>query len=214
MNKLERIKQILNGKPVLYDIFCYEKEWTTQELNQLMMAEYLEEIEALATKMDRSVYAVVLKYLDLREDLDNTLAFDIKLLEGPHEESVLYTTDEDWDTDEFTKGVSVTNLKIGDILEVLVRIVDPELRENIPSNLESQWSHFITVSADHGGGHLFGGTRVTSLGLPHSDHDPDKWAILRFLATKTGPIQIGMAVRETVGDEFHISKTMFVNIIE
>lgn len=213
MNKLERIKQILNGKPVLYDIYCYEKEWTTQELNQLMMAEYLEEIEALATKMDRSVYAVVLKYLDLREDLDNTLAFDIKLWEGQQEESSMYQFEE-WDTDEFTKGVSVANMKVGEILEILVRIVDPELRENIPGELENRWSHFMTVTPDGGGGGLFGGTRVTALELGHADHDPDKWGILRFKANKVGPIQIGMALREKTSDQWAISKTMLVNIIE
>ncbi len=213
MNKLERIKEILHGEPVLYDIYCYEKEWTIEELNQLMLAEYLEEIKVLATKMDRSVYAMVLKYLDLREDLDKTLAFDIKLWEGEQDESLMYQFEE-WDTDEFTKGVSVANMKVGEILEVLVRIVDPKLRENIPSELANRWSHFMTVSPDGGGGGLFGGTRVMALELGHADHDPDKWGILRFKANKVGPIQIGMALREKQSDEWAISKTMLVNITE
>lgn len=212
MNKLQQIAQDLKDNPTLFDYYSYSKEWTTQELNQLMLAEYLEDVKALATRMNRSEYSVILKYLELRETLDNKLAFDIKLWEGQYTDADLVQFDGDWNTDEFTKGVSVANMKVGQILEVLVRITDPELRENIPSDLESQWSHFMVVNQEHGGGGLFGSTRVTCLELGQSQHDPDKWGILRFKANRVGPLQIGMAVKNKADDEFAISKTMFVNI--
>ncbi len=214
MNKLEKITKELYGNPVLYDYFSYDKEWTTQELNQLMMAEYLEEVEGLAMQMNRSKYAVVLKYLETRQMLDGKLAFGLKLWEGQQEESAMYQFDGDWNPDEFTQDVSVATMKVGEILEVLVRIVDEDIRNAIPNDLDNQWSHFISVTPDGGGGGLFGGTRVMALELDHPDHDPDKWAFLRFIANKVGPIQIGMAVRETTSDQFAISKTMLVNITE
>jgi hypothetical protein len=214
MNKLQQIAQDLKDNPTLFDYYSYSREWTTQELNQLMLAEYLEDVKSLATKMNRSEYSVILKYLELRETLDNKLAFDIKLWEGQYTDNDLIQFPEDWNTDEFIKGISVANMKVGQILEVLVRIVDPELRENIPSNLESQWSHFLTVNDPGGAGGLFGSTRVSCLQLGQSEHDPDKWGILRFKANRVGPLQIGMAVRNTADDEFAISKTMFVNIQE
>jgi hypothetical protein len=213
MNKLEKITSDLYGNPVLYDYYSYEKEWTTEELNQLMLAEYLEEIEGLAVQMNRSKYAVVLKYLEIRAELDNKLAFDMKVWEGQYEDAAMYEFEE-WDTDEFTKGVSVANMKVGEILEVLVRIVDPELRENIPTDLDNIWAHFMTTVTNGASGGLFGGTRITCLGLGVSESNPDKWGVLRFKANSAGHIQIGMKIKESESDEFHISKTMLVNVTE
>jgi hypothetical protein len=214
MNKLQQITNDLKDNPTLFDYYSYSREWTTQELNQLMLAEYLEDVKSLATQMNRSEYSVILKYLELRDQLDSQLAFDAKVWTGQQEESSMYQFDGDWDTDEFIKGVSVINMKKGEILEVLVRITDPELRVNIPADLENRWSHFITAPSQGGAGGLFGGTRVMALELGHTDHDPDKWGFLRFIANRAGHIQIGMAVRNKTDDEFAISKTMFVNIQE
>jgi hypothetical protein len=214
MNKLQQIAQDLKDNPTLFDYYSYSREWTTQELNQLMLAEYLEDVKSLATQMNRSEYSVILKYLELRDQLDSQLAFDAKVWEGQQEENSMYQFDGDWDTDEFIKGVSVINMKKGEILEVLVRITDPELRVNIPADLDNRWSHFMTISEEGGGGGLFGGTRTTALELPKGDAIPDVWGFLRFYANKAGSIQIGMAVRNKSDDEFAISKTMFVNIQE
>jgi hypothetical protein len=212
MNKLQQIAQDLKDNPTLFDYYSYSREWTTQELNQLMMAEYLEDVKALATQMNRSEYSVILKYLEIRDQLDSQLAFDAKVWIGQQEESSMYQFDGDWNRDDFIKGISVINMKVGEILEVLVRITDPELRVNIPADLDNRWSHFMTVNPDGGGGGLFGATRVTCLELGQSEHDPDKWGVLRFYATKVGHLQIGMAIKNKSDDEFAISKTMFINI--
>ena len=214
MNKLDKIRDAIHGEPVLYDYYCYEKEWTTGELNQLMMAEYLTDIEELAMQMNRSYYAVVLKYLEVREMLDGKLAFDVKVWEGQQEESAMYQFDGDWNTDEFVKDVSVATMKVGEIIEVLVRVTDPDLRNNLTNELENRWSHFISVSPEGGGGGLFGGTRVMALELGASEHHPDKWGFLRFKANRVGPVQIGMAIRKEASDEYAISKTMLINIKE
>ncbi len=212
MNKLQKIAQDLKDNPTLFDYYSYSREWTTQELNQLMMAEYLEDVKSLATQMNRSEYSVILKYLEVRDQLDSQLAFDARVWTGQQEESTMYQFNNDWNRDDFIKGVSVINMKVGEILEVLVRITDPDLRVNIPADLENRWSHFITASSEGGAGGLFGGTRVMALGLGQSDHDPDKWGFLRFIANRAGHIQIGMAIRNKADDQFAISKTMFVNI--
>ena len=212
MNKLDKIRDAIHGEPVLYDYYCYEREWTTGELNQLMMAEYLTDIEELAMQMNRSYYAVVLKYLEVRGMLDGKLAFDVKLWEGQQQASSMYQFENDWNVDEYTKDVSVASMKVGEIIEVLVRIVDPELRENIPNDLDDIWVHFMT--AHDGGGGLFGGTRITCLGLTLSEQDPDKWGILRFMANKAGTVQIGMAIKNEASEEYAVSKTMLINIKE
>ena len=212
MNILEKIREQIHGEPVLFDYHCYHKPWTTQELNQLMMAEYTEQIKDLALQMNRSYNSVVIKYLEVREMMDKTLAFDVKLWAGQQQESDMYQFDGDWNRDEFTKGINVFTMKVGEILEVLIRIVDPELRDNIPPNLGNQWAHYIGVSPDGGGGGLFGGSRVTALELGHSEVDPDMWYFMRFIANKAGPIQIGMAVRQD--DDVSINKTMYVTIEE
>lgn len=212
MNKLQQIAQDLKDNPTLFDYFSYSKEWTTQELNQLMMAEYLEDVKALATKMNRSEYSVILKYLEVRQELDNQMAFDAKVWTGQQEESAMYVFNGEWNRDDFIPGVSVINMKVGEILEVLVRITDPELRVSIPLDLDNRWSHFMTVSEEGGGGGLFGGTRTMALELPNGAAIPDVWGFLRFYANKAGQLQIGMAIRNKKDDEFAISKTMFVNI--
>ncbi len=212
MNKLQQIAQDLKDNPTLFDYFSYSREWTTQELNQLMLAEYLDDVKGLAVKMNRSDYSVILKYLELRENLDAKLAYDVRVLKGPYSMNDVHVVESDWDIEDFIQGVSVVNMGLEDILEVNVRIVDPALRENIPDALTTLWSHFMTVPTNGGTGGLYGTRRTTCLDLPLTETNPDKWSLLRFYAAQEGSLQIGMSIRDTVEDAFAISKTLLVNI--
>ena len=210
MNKLQQIAQDLQDNPTLYDYYSYSREWTIEELNQLMMAEYLTDVKELAAQMDRSEYSVILKYLELRNDLDNKLAFDVMVLSEDEAGEDWQITD--YPLSDFTQGLSIVNCKANEIVRVNIRLLDEDLRNEPPNGLKNRLGHFLSIPDENScGGSLFGGIRTTS--VEGSEYDPDRYSVLKFNPHQVGNCQIGFSIKENKEDPVGIKKSIFINVV-
>ena len=209
MNKIEKIKEQLEGIPTPYDYFSYTREWTTEEINQVMMSEY-SELPALAGSLNRSQAAVVAKYLETREDFDNKVVIDALLLDNSGENEGTHDFPfEDYELSAFQKNVSVVHMNINQVIRVNIRLVSEELRASEINTMDKQLSHFMTVPSENGAnGGQFGGTRTTA--IPDSEYDPDRWGLLNFAPNTTGQIQLGIELKDNKNDELGFKKTILV----
>ena len=210
MNKLKQIAQNLKDNPTLYDYYSYSKPWTIEEKNQIMMAEYLSDVQELATQMDRSEYSVILKFLELRNDLDDKLAFDAQVIS--EEEAGENWEVTDYPLSDFQPAVSVVNCKSNEVVRVNIRLLDEAMRQEPPSGLKNRLAHFMTMPSENAcGGGLFGVVRTTA--VENVEYDPDRFGILKFKPNRAGYCQIGYEIKEHENDPVGIKKTIFINVV-
>jgi len=193
MNKLKQIAQDLKDNPTLYDYYSYSRPWSIEEINQLMMAEYLTDVKELATQMNRSEYSVILKYLEVRNQVDDKLAFDVMILSAEEAGEEWQITD--YPLSDFTQGVSIVTCKANEVVRVNIRLLDEALRQEPPSGLKNRLAHFMTMPSENAcGGGLFGGVRTTS--VEGAEFDPDRFGVLKFDPHQAGYCQIGYEIKE------------------
>lgn len=208
MNKIEQIKEKINGNPTLYDYRSYNKEWTQEEINQLLMMEYTEEVPELASQLNRSEYAIITKYIEEAENFESKLIFDVKVI--PKDETGEEWEIDDYPLDDFNKNVSVVRCTLNDMVRVNIRLNDEKLRNDPPNGLDNILSHFISVPENGGAGGLFGGVRTTS--IDGAEFDPDRYGVLKFKPNVKGNVQIGYQIKEDENDEVGVKKSILIII--
>ncbi len=119
MKKIQKIIELVNGEPTPFDVLSYEREWTQEELNALSTLEAFKNVKELALQFNRTEAAVLAKYFEIRNGLDEQILLDV--LFAPAGMTAIEFMGNPYTMDDVIPNVTYINAKVGDIVKVNVR---------------------------------------------------------------------------------------------
>jgi len=129
MTKIEKMLELLNGDPTLWEVYSFQNPWTVEELNKLSVNEAILKIPALALEMQRPEAALVAKYFEIRSDLDSQLVLDVQIMPSTGMTWQEFTN-MPYTLDDLIKNVTIIQAKVGDYVRVNIRTIaafDPQI---------------------------------------------------------------------------------------
>ena len=194
---LENIIQNLQQEPTLYDYKCLTDPWTVQEINVLMMGEFTARIPDIVQQLQRTEYAVIMKYLEIVNMMEDKIRFDAR---------VVQELEDRWDYNPETdmqQNIYTINANVGDIIQVNMRVIDEDFINTPPNNTELAF--FSTMGATN---NLHGSMN------PQMDYI--KFATITAEAVKAGHSQIGVMYGTSEFGDWQwlegLKKTLFINV--
>ena len=175
MNKVNKILELLNGEPTLWDAYAYEKPWTDEELNSMLQNEALLKIPELALQFNRPQFALIAKYFELRSELDGQVVCDVMIMK-PADITWEAFRSMDYTLDDLVLDQTIMNAKVGDYVKVNIRTL-------IPFSPETPVATFHSSNGAIQGHH--GGANKT---------DPNRWAYISAQVINTGHFNLGTMI--------------------
>ena len=119
--KLEDLIKKIKKDPSPYDYKSLTDPWTDEQLSQIMIGEITDRVSDLAVELQRTEYAIILKYLEVRGELDGEVALDVLIVPDGDVNDVHSTPHT---LDDFThKDVTFIYANEGDVVKVNVRLL-------------------------------------------------------------------------------------------
>jgi hypothetical protein len=175
MKKIDKIMELLHGAPTLWDVYGYQKPWTTEELNTMSVNEAILKIHELALQFARSEMALVQKYFEIRSELDSQILLDV-MIKSPDEIPWETFRSMEYTLDDLIKNVTIIPAKVGDMVKVNVRTITP-FSPDVPVAL------FFNTSGAIQGMHA-GSNKV----------NPDMWAYANAQVIAPGTFNLGTMI--------------------
>jgi hypothetical protein len=177
MKKIQKIIELTNGEPTPFDVLSYEREWTQEELNALSTLEAFKNVKELALQFNRTEAAVIAKYFEIRNGLDEQILLDVMF--APDDKDWVEFSEESYEMDDLIQNVTYINAKVGDIVKVNVRTL-------IPFSPQTPFKGFYEVPTESA-------PINNSISNAHNT-DADRWASITAQITNTGVFALGTEI--------------------